>query len=100
MKHSRILVALTVLLLVCQVSAFAEILTLPMDFSGGTPPQRKYEIGLMEYQDPSIHVTRRNDRPILPDGKESVIKLYLYIFCHIFHSKKKGKAHRFSLVRS
>ena len=71
MKHSRILVALAVLLLVCQVSAFAEILTLPMDFSGGTPPQRKYEIGLMEYQDPSIHVTRRNDRPILPDGKET-----------------------------
>ena len=72
MKNTRILAALLVLLLLAgPVSACAEILQLPIDFSGGTKPQRNYEIGLMEYEDPSIHVTRRNDRPILPDGKET-----------------------------
>ena len=70
MKHTRILAALIALLTLAG-SAHAEVIKLPMDFSGGTVPQRKYEIGLPEYQDPSIHVTRRSDRPILPDGKET-----------------------------
>ena len=72
MKHTRIFAVLTVLLLLAgQSCALAEVIKLPMDFSGGTKPQRTYEIGLMEYEDPSILVTRRNDRPILPDGKET-----------------------------
>ena len=76
MKHIRILAALMALLLLAgPVSACAEILTLPMDFSGGTKPQRAYEIGLMEYQDPSILVTRQSERPILPDGDET--RLYV-----------------------
>jgi len=76
MKHIRIIAAvLILLLLVGPGSAFAEILKLPMDFSGGTKPQRRYEIGLMEYQDPSILVTRQSERPILPDGKET--RLYV-----------------------
>ena len=58
MKHTRILAALMILLLLAgPVGACADILKLPMDFSGGTKPQRDYEIGLMEYEDPSIHVT-------------------------------------------
>ena len=72
MTHNRIPALLMVLLLLAgSGSASAEILKLPMDFSGGTKPQRAYEIGLPEYQDPSIHVTRRSERPILPDGKET-----------------------------
>ncbi len=74
MKHCRILAfLLAMLLFLGQAGAYAEILELPMDFSGGTQPQRKYEIGLMEYQDPSIHVTRYSDRPTLPDGTETRI---------------------------
>ena len=58
MTHNRIPALLMVLLLLAgSGSACAEILKLPMDFSGGTKPQRAYEIGLPEYQDPSIHVT-------------------------------------------
>ena len=76
MKHTRMLAALMALLiLVGPGSACAEILKLPMDFSGGTKPQRKYEIGLMEYQDPSILVTRQSERVPLPDGKET--RLYV-----------------------
>lgn len=76
MKTTRILAALlAVLLLVSPGSACAEILKLPMDFSGGTKPQRSYEIGLMEYEDPSIHVTRQSERVTLPDGEET--RLYV-----------------------
>ncbi|MBQ8080337.1 MAG: phosphodiester glycosidase family protein [Clostridia bacterium] len=76
MKHTRILAMLTALMLLAiQGMACAEILKLPMDFTGGTKPQRTYEIGLMEYEDPSIHVTRQSERPILPDGKET--RLYV-----------------------
>ena len=76
MKHTRILAVLMALLLVMsQISACAEVLKLPMDFSGGTKPQRKYEIGLMEYEDPSIRVTRQSERVPLPDGKET--RLYV-----------------------
>lgn len=76
MKNTRILAVLMALLLVMsQVSACAEVLKLPMDFSGGTKPQRKYEIGLMEYEDPSIRVTRQSERVPLPDGKET--RLYV-----------------------
>lgn len=76
MKLTRILAALTVLLLLAgPASACAGNLKLPMDFSGGTKPQRTYEIGLMEYEDPSIRVTRQSERPILPDGKET--RLYV-----------------------
>ena len=76
MKHTRILAALMILLLLAgPVGACADILKLPMDFSGGTKPQRDYEIGLMEYEDPSIHVVRQSERPILPDGKET--RLYV-----------------------
>ena len=76
MKYTRILAALMALLLLAgPISACAEILKLPMDFSGGTKPQRTYEIGLMEYQDPSILVTRQSERPILPDGEET--RLYV-----------------------
>lgn len=76
MKHTRILAALmALLLLVGPGSACAEVLKLPMDFSGGTKPQRSYEIGLMEYEDPSIHVTRQSERVPLPDGKET--RLYV-----------------------
>ncbi len=71
MKLNRILAALAALLLTTVGSAGAEVIKLPMDFSGGTKPQRAYEIGLPEYEDPSIHVTRRSERPILPDGKET-----------------------------
>ncbi len=39
-------------------AASAEILTLPIDLSGGMPLQEKYEQGKMEYHDPSISVTR------------------------------------------
>ena len=70
MKHTRILAALIALLTLAG-SAHAEVIKLPMKVSGGTVPQLKYEIDLPEYQDPSIHVTRRSDRPILPDGKET-----------------------------
>ena len=66
---------MALLILVGPGSACAEILKLPMDFSGGTKPQRKYEIGLMEYQDPSILVTRQSERVPLPDGKET--RLYV-----------------------
>ncbi len=76
MKHIRILAALmTLLLFVSPGGALAEILKLPMDFSGGTKPQREYEIGLMEYEDPSIRVTRQSERVPLPDGKET--RLYV-----------------------
>ncbi len=76
MKHIRIFAALLVLaLLAGPTGACAKNLKLPMDFSGGTKPQRTYEIGLMEYEDPSIHVTRQSERPILPDGKET--RLYV-----------------------
>ena len=76
MKHTRILAVLMALLLVMsQISACAEVLKLPMDFSGGTKPQRKYEIGLMEYEDPSIRVTHQSERVPLPDGKET--RLYV-----------------------
>ena len=75
MKHTRILAALLALLmLVGSGSAFAEILKLPMDdFTGGTKPQRRYEIGLMEYKDPSILVTRQSERMTLADGEETRI---------------------------
>ncbi len=36
----------------------AEILELPLDFSGGMPLQTKYENGMMVYEDPSIRVER------------------------------------------
>lgn len=76
MKHTRFLAVLMALvLLVGPGSACAEILKLPMDFSGGTKPQRGYEIGLMEYEDPSILVTRQSERVPLPDGKET--RLYV-----------------------
>lgn len=76
MKHTRFLAALMALLLVIGPgSACAEILKLPMDFSGGTKPQRKYEIGLKEYEDPSIRVTRQSDIVTLPDGDET--RLYV-----------------------
>ena len=76
MKHTRILAALMALMLLTGVSsACAENLKLPMDFSGGTKPQRSYEVGLMEYQDPSIQVTRQSERVPLPDGKET--RLYV-----------------------
>ncbi len=76
MKITRMLAILLSLLLLAGVScAHAEILKLPIDFSGGTKPQRSYEIGLMEYEDPSIHVVRQSERPILPDGKET--RLYV-----------------------
>ena len=76
MKLTRFLAVMMVLVLFAgPVSAFAEVLKLPMDFSGGTKPQRGYEIGLPEYEDPSIHVTRQSLRPILPDGKET--RLYV-----------------------
>ena len=39
-------------------AACADIVTLPIDLSGGMPLQEKYEQGKMEYDDPSIHVTR------------------------------------------
>ncbi len=72
MKHTRILALLTALLLLAGlVGASAETFKLPLDFSGGTKPQRTYEIGLMEYEDPSIRVTRRSERVPLPDGKET-----------------------------
>ncbi len=72
MRITRILaVLLSALLCAAPLSACAEVLKLPMDFSGGTKPLRSYEIGLMEYEDPSIHVTRRSEHPILPDGKET-----------------------------
>lgn len=76
MKHPRIFAALMVLLLlVGPAGALADTLKLPMDFSGGTVPQRKYEIGLMEYEDPSIKVVRQSERVPLPDGKET--RLYV-----------------------
>ena len=76
MKHIRILAALmTLLLFVSPGGALAEILKLPMDFSGGTKPLREYEIGLMEYEDPSIRVTRQSERVPLSDGKET--RLYV-----------------------
>ncbi len=76
MKHTRILAALlAILLLAVPFSACAEVIKLPMDFSGGTKPVRTYEIGLEEYQDPSILVTRQSERPILPDGEET--RLYV-----------------------
>ncbi len=76
MKITRILAALLALLILAGPGrALAEVRKLPMDFSGGTKPQRSYEIGLMEYEDPSIHVTRQSERPILPDGKET--RLYV-----------------------
>ena len=76
MKTTRILAALLALLILAGLGrALAEVRKLPMDFSGGTKPQRSYEIGLMEYEDPSIHVTRQSERPILPDGKET--RLYV-----------------------
>ena len=76
MKHTRILAALVAMLLLFgTASAFAEVLKLPMDFSGGTKPQRRYEIGLMEYEDPSIHVLRQSETVPLSDGKET--KLYV-----------------------
>lgn len=62
---------LALMLLLSQGIACAEILELPMDFSGGTKPQRRYEIGLMEYEDPSIKVTRLSERVTLPDGEET-----------------------------
>lgn len=68
MKHTRILAALAALLLAVPAGACAGTEKLPMDFSGGTPPQRSYEIGLMEYDDPSIHVTRYSEDVTLPDG--------------------------------
>ncbi len=52
-------VLLTLLcLLLGMAAACGEILQLPMDFSGGTKPQRKYEHALEEYSDPSIQVIR------------------------------------------
>lgn len=76
MKHTRMIAALMALLLLLNAgSACAEILKLPMDFSGGTKPQRDYEIGLMEYEDPSITVTRQSERITLPDGDET--RLYV-----------------------
>ncbi len=39
-------------------AAHAEIVPLPIDLSGGMPLTEKYEQGKMEYDDPSIHVTR------------------------------------------
>lgn len=75
MKRTRILAALLALLMLSCSNAFAEILKLPMDFSGGTKPQRTYEIGLMEYQDPSIHVIRQSERVNMPDGDET--RLYV-----------------------
>ena len=76
MKHTRVLAALVAMLLLFgSFSAFAEVLKLPMDFSGGTKPQRRYEIGLMEYEDPSIHVLRQSETIPLPDGKET--RLYV-----------------------
>ena len=74
MKHTR-LIALLMALLLFAGQAAAEVIKLPMDFSGGTVPQRKYEIGLMEYEDPSIRVTRQSERVPLPDGKET--RLYV-----------------------
>ena len=72
MKHIRIIAALTALLLLAGTgSACAGIIKLPMDFTGGTKPQRAYEIGLMEYEDPSIHVTRQSETVTLPDGTET-----------------------------
>ena len=76
MRHARFLAFLTALMILMGMSgAGAEVLKLPMDFSGGTKPQRSYEIGLMEYEDPSIRVTRQSEKPILPDGKET--RLYV-----------------------
>ncbi len=72
MKYTRIFASLLALMLMLsQGVACAEILELPMDFSGGTKPQRRYEIGLMEYEDPSIKVTRLSERVTLPDGEET-----------------------------
>ena len=62
MKHTRILSAFAALLLAVPAGACAGTEKLPMDFSGGTPPQRSYEIGLMEYDDPSIHVEHYSEK--------------------------------------
>lgn len=76
MKHNRLIAALLALLfLIGSGSAGAENLKLPMDFSGGTKPQRAYEIGLPEYEDPSIHVIRYTETMTLPDGDET--RLYV-----------------------
>ena len=76
MKPTRILAAFIMLLLMTgSVIAQAEVIKLPMDFSGGTQPVRKYEIGLTEYEDPSIHVYRQSETVSLPDGKET--RLYV-----------------------
>ncbi len=51
-------VSLAAALLLLFSAACADIIKLPIDLSGGMPLQEKYEQGKMEYDDPSIHVTR------------------------------------------
>ena len=69
MKHIRAISALLVLLLlVGPCNALAGVLELPIDFSGGTKPLEKYVSNMPEYEDPSIHVTRRSGKTTLPDG--------------------------------
>ena len=68
-------VLMTWLLMAAPLTVQAEVIKLPMDFSGGTQPVRKYEIGLMEYEDPSIHVTRQSEDVTLPNGDET--RLYV-----------------------
>lgn len=49
---------LSCLMLGAPLHAIGEIVELPIDFSPGLPVEEKYEVGKMEYDDPSIHVER------------------------------------------
>ncbi len=49
---------LAAMLLASPLSVLGEILDLPIDMSPGMPVSEKYEIGKMEYDDPSLHVER------------------------------------------
>lgn len=60
MFKQRIVISFLLICMFCSFIPFAqaEVLELPIDFSGGMPLQEKFEQGKMSYEDPSIKVER------------------------------------------